>query len=73
MKNTDNLNAFRSDAVKNHMPPGMVLAIPRTNIITTASSMRFPRQQMKTDIQPRRIDVSLLTSPGHLRILANRT
>jgi hypothetical protein len=71
MQNTDNLHAFRGFTIENQMPPDMVLSIPRTDIVTGASPMRFARQQMKTGIQPGQIEVALLTPLRRLRIAAN--
>jgi hypothetical protein len=71
MPNTDNLQAFEGFTIENQVPSDMILAVPCTNIVTGASPVRLARQQMKTRIQPGKIDVPLLTSLGRLRVSAN--
>jgi len=71
MQNADDLYTFRGLTIENQVPSDMVLAIPRTNIVTGVSPVRFSRQQMKTGIQPGELVVALLVSPGRLRVSAN--
>jgi len=71
MEDTDDFNVRAGLAVKDHMPPDIVFAVPLADLVTRTAPVRFLRQEVKGLIQPGQIAVSLVPAPRALRITAD--
>ena len=72
MENTDYLNIVRCFAVKNHMPPNMMITIALFNIMASSAHIGVICNQVKTIIQLAQIYIALTNTPCFLSLAANR-
>ena len=67
MYDTDDFDVGADLAVKNHVPPDVIFAVPLADLVTGAAPVMLLRQEMKGLIQAGQRAVSLVPAPRPLQ------